>query len=84
MITNVTVPARLCKCEALLKDGSPCLYEWITLLAAPRLPTHCMNRGCRSREWNGVKPKRLPEPKPKVILPKVVKVRGGNDDIDGF
>lgn len=79
MITNVTVPARLCRCEALLSNGSVCGYEWISL-ATRNVPTHCQNRECRSREWNGVKPKHVPAPKPAVILPKPNRVRGGNDD----
>jgi len=78
MITNITVPARLCKCEAMLKSGQPCLYEWVSI--AERVPSHCQNRECRSREWNGKKEKRAPAPKPQVILPKLVKVRGGNED----
>jgi hypothetical protein len=79
MITDVTVPARLCQCEALLKDGTPCAYSWITLLAPPRLPSTCQNRECRSREWNGKKERKMPEAKPVVILPKPKKVRKGED-----
>lgn len=75
MITNVTVPARLCKCDL-------CSYDWVSLANLP--PTHCQNRSCRSRKWNGVKPKKVPEKKPQVVLPKVIKLRGGNDDIDEF
>jgi len=77
MIHDVTVPARLAHCEV-------CQYEWVTLLAPPRLPATCMNRECRSRQWNGKKVKRKPDPKPKIVLPKPVKlrhkVRGGDDD----
>jgi hypothetical protein len=72
-IKDITIPARLCTCCL-------CGYSWITLLAPPRLPSHCQNRECRSREWNGKKPKRVPEKKPAVILPKPKKVRGGEDD----
>lgn len=66
MITNVTIPARLCRCEI-------CFYEWISI--AERVPVNCQNRECRSREWNGKKPKYAPKPKPVLVLPKVVKVR---------
>jgi hypothetical protein len=79
MIKDITIPARLCTCEALLKDGTPCSYFWITLLAPPRLPSTCQNRECRSREWNGVKERRV-EKKPVVILPKPNKVRKGDED----
>lgn len=78
MIKEVTIPARLCKCEALLKNGQPCDYEWISI--ATLVPVNCQNRECRSREWNGKKEKKVPSPKPQVILPKPVKVRGGNED----
>jgi len=71
MITNVTVPARLCKCDV-------CTYEWISIAVLP--VSHCQNRECRSREWNGVKERKAPAPKPVVVLPKAVKVRGGNED----
>jgi hypothetical protein len=80
MIQDITIPARLCQCEALLNDGTPCLYEWISIATLP--PTHCMNRECRSREWNGKKPKRVPEKKAVVILPKPIKVRGIEEDED--
>lgn len=73
MIKNVTIPARLCTCEI-------CFYEWITILAADRVPVNCQNRECRSREWNGKKPKSVPKQKPVLVLPKVVKVRGGSED----
>lgn len=81
MITNITVPARLCICEALLKDGKPCAYHWVSI--ADRIPIHCQNRDCRSREWNGKKERKPQEKKPTLVLPKPVKVRGGNDD-EGF
>lgn len=72
MITNITIPARLLTCEV-------CLYEWVSIMR-DRLPTHCQNRSCRSREWNGKKEKRTPEKKPRIVLPKAVKVRGEEDD----
>jgi hypothetical protein len=75
MITNVTVPARLCHCEI-------CTYEWVTLLAPPRLPATCQNRECRSRLWNGKKPRKEQEKKPQVILPKPSKIRGENNEED--
>lgn len=78
MITNVTIPARLCTCEANLKDGSPCGYQWISI--SVQLPQSCQNRECRSRLWNGKKPRKQQEKKPSVILPKPNKVRGGNDE----
>jgi hypothetical protein len=71
MITNVTIPARYCVCDL-------CGYDWHSIAALP--PTHCQNRACRSREWNGKKTKRVPAPKPQVVLPKPIKVRGGNED----
>ena len=72
MIKSVTIPARLAHCEV-------CSYSWITLLEPPRLPSHCQNRECRSREWNGKKERKVPEAKPVVVLPKPVKVRKGED-----
>jgi hypothetical protein len=77
MITSVNIPGRFCQCEALLKDGTPCGYEWFSI--AFRIPSHCQNRECRSREWNGKKERKVPEAKPVVILPKPVKVRKGED-----
>lgn len=71
MIKDVTIPARLCRCEI-------CLYEWLSI--AVQVPVNCQNRECRSREWNGIKERKPPAPKPSVILPKPTKVRGGNDD----
>lgn len=73
MITDVTIPARLARCEV-------CGYEWITILAADRIPACCQNRDCRSRLWNGKKERKAQAPKPVVIFPKPVKVRGGNED----
>ena len=67
MIKDVTIPARLATCEI-------CQYEWITILAADRLPACCQNRECRSREWNGKKTRKIAD-KPKVVLPKPIKVR---------
>ena len=75
MIQDVTIPARLCRCDALLADGTPCKYEWITLLSPPREPACCQNRECRSREWNGKKERKAPDKKPQVVLPKPVRVR---------
>jgi hypothetical protein len=77
VIKKVTIPARLCTCEALLKNGNPCRYQWVS--TAERIPSHCQNRECRSREWNGKKERKVVV-KPSVILPKPNKVRGGNDD----
>ena len=73
MIRNVTIPARYCVCDV-------CSYDWHSI--AERIPSHCQNRKCRSREWNGKKERKVPEAKPKVILPKVVKVKGGEDDFE--
>jgi hypothetical protein len=81
MITSVNIPGRFCQCEALLKDGTPCGYEWFSI--AFRIPSHCQNRECRSREWNGKKERKVPEKKPQVVLPKPRKVRQV-DDGDGF
>jgi hypothetical protein len=66
MIKDVTIPARLCQCDV-------CSYGWVSI--AERTPTHCQNRGCRSREWNGVKPRKEPEAKPQVVLPKPNRIR---------
>lgn len=71
MITNVTVPARLCRCDI-------CFYEWISI--ATFVPVNCQNRECRSREWNGKKLKKPQEKRPLLVLPKPVKIRGGNDE----
>jgi hypothetical protein len=78
VIKKVTIPARLCTCEALLKNGNPCRYQWVS--TAERIPSNCQNRECRSREWNGKKERKVPEKRATVILPKPNKVRGGNDD----
>lgn len=67
MIQDVTIPARLLTCEI-------CTYSWVSIMRN-RLPSHCQNRECRSREWNGVKIKKLPDRKPQVVLPKPVKIR---------
>ncbi len=77
MIQNITVPARLCTCEALLEDGSKCGYEWISI--ADGLPECCPNRQCRSREWNGKKKRKIP-PKPAVVMPKLVRTRAEEDE----
>lgn len=71
MITDVTIPARYCVCNV-------CGYDWHSI--AVKIPESCQNRKCRSREWNGVKVKRAPEKKPVLVLPKTIKVRGGNED----
>lgn len=71
MITNVTVPARYCVCDL-------CGYDWHSI--ALQVPVNCQNRECRSREWNGKKERKALTPKPQVILPKPVRVRGGNDE----
>lgn len=72
MIQDVTIPARLLTCEV-------CQYEWVSIMRN-RLPSHCQNRECRSREWNGKKEKKKPAPKPKIVLPRAVKVKGGEED----
>jgi hypothetical protein len=50
-----------------------CLREWYSI--ASRLPECCPNRECRSREWNGVKKKRIPAPKPRINLPKPQRIK---------
>ena len=75
MITKVTIPARACKCEV-------CGYEWISI--AVDVVLWCQNRECRSREWNGKKEKKKPEKKPEIVLPKPVKVRGGEEEDGDF
>jgi hypothetical protein len=72
MIKDVTIPARLLTCEV-------CSYEWVSIMR-DRVPSHCQNRECRSREWNGKKPKKVPEAKPVLVLPKVHKVRKGDEN----
>jgi hypothetical protein len=47
MITDITVPAKRCKCDV-------CGREW-TIYEDNPLPSHCRNQDCRSREWNGKK-----------------------------
>lgn len=74
MIQDVTIPARYCVCDL-------CGYDWHSIAFLP--PTHCQNRDCRSREWNGKKPNRVPEKKAVVILPKPVKVRN-IDEVEDF
>lgn len=67
MIKDITIPARLLTCEV-------CHYDWVSIMR-DRLPASCQNRECRSREWNGVKVKKLPDKKPKIELPKPRKIR---------
>lgn len=71
MIKDVTIPARLCRCEI-------CFYDWISI--ASQIPVSCQNRDCRSREWNGKKPKRIPEKKPELVFPKPVRTRKVDDE----
>jgi hypothetical protein len=46
MIEDTTIPAKLCKCEK-------CGHEWTQ--TDGKLPQHCRNQDCKSREWNGKK-----------------------------
>lgn len=46
MITDITIPAKLCKCDK-------CGHEWEQTNG--KLPMQCRNEDCRSREWNGKK-----------------------------
>jgi tRNA(Ile2) C34 agmatinyltransferase TiaS len=70
VITKITIPALLCKCEK-------CGHEWESVGDEP--PTNC--RKCRSREWNGKKRLshtreiRFPAPR-KGGRPRVVNVIG--------
>ncbi len=50
-----------------------CAYDWYSI--SKRLPDCCPNRDCRSREWDGVKKKRKPAPKPRITLPKPNRIR---------
>ena len=61
MITNITVPARQCKCEV-------CGYTWLSF--APEIPVYCSNIKCRSREWNGVKTPQPPARRIKLPAPR--------------
>jgi len=55
-----------------------CTWDWYSI--GTRKPDCCPNRECRSREWNGVKKKRKPAPKPKIELPKPRRIREDFDD----
>jgi hypothetical protein len=46
MTTDTTIPAKLCKCDV-------CGHEWTQV---GKLPIHCRNKQCQTREWNGKKP----------------------------
>ena len=74
MIRKVTVDALECTCEApdCPRNGLP----WVSLGKRP--PVACST--CKSREWNGVKTRRKPEPKIVIDLPKPVKVRSIEDE----
>ncbi len=61
MIEDVMLPGKHCRCEI-------CTYEWNTIALEP--PKCCANLECRSREWNGKKIKRQPQPTVKIELPK--------------
>ncbi len=79
MIKEVTIKALQCTCEALLKDGTPCGYTWISV--ATEKPESCRNRECRSREWNGKKQRIRPT---RIELPKPTKVKQGEDETYDF
>jgi hypothetical protein len=66
----VQVSALECQCEV-----QGCGKAWLTLSKRP--PSHC--KFCRSREWDGVKKKRKPAKRPKIELPKPLKVRNSDD-----
>ena len=61
MIEDVMLPGRHCTCDL-------CGHQWDTI--AKEIPKCCANMKCRSREWNGKKIKRQPQPTVKIELPK--------------
>jgi hypothetical protein len=71
ILGDVLVPGKSLQCDA-------CKIQWVSI--ASKLPNACPNRDCRSREWNGVKKKRKPAPKPKIELPKPRRIREEIDD----
>ena len=73
ILGDVMVPGKSLQCDA-------CKYIFVSI--ANRLPECCPNRDCRSREWNGVKKKRKPAPKPKIELPKPRRTKWVEEDTD--
>lgn len=71
ILGDVSILAKHLRCDL-------CLRDWYSI--ASRLPDACPNRDCRSREWNGVKKKRKPALKPKIILPKPKRIKQRGDD----
>ena len=72
ILGDVMVPGKSLQCDV-------CLLKWVSIVAS-KLPDACPNRECRSREWNGVKKKRKPAPKPKIELPKPRRIKPAEDD----
>lgn len=75
ILGDVLVPGKSLQCDA-------CKIQWVSI--ASKLPDACPNRECRSREWNGVKKKRKPAPKPKIVLPSPRRMKTGEDDSYDF
>ncbi len=61
LISKIYIEARSCECDV-------CHHTWISI--AKEIPKCCANMKCRSREWNGKKIKRQPQPTVKIELPK--------------
>lgn len=74
ILGDVMVPGKSLQCDV-------CLLKWVSIVAS-KLPDACPNRDCRSREWNGVKKKRKPAAKPKIVieLPKPRRIKNVEDD----
>jgi hypothetical protein len=70
ILGDVMVPGKSLRCDV-------CGYPWISV--AVKLPTHCQNRECRSREWNGKKQRVRPT---RIELPKQTKVRNEDAETD--
>ena len=70
ILGEVQVSGKLLECDL-------CHYRWVSIAA--QLPTHCQNRECRSREWNGVKKRVRPT---RIELPKPTKVKWVEEETD--
>jgi len=68
VIEKVQIEALRCTCQI-------CNYVWLSISKCP--PEFCPNKDCRSREWNGKKKRSV---KPRITLPKPVKVRAYSDE----
>jgi hypothetical protein len=73
ILGNVMVPGKSYACDV-------CGYPWVSI--ARRKPEFCPNRDCRSREWDGRKTKRKPVRQPSIALPKPIKIRTANEDLE--